>query len=470
MINLKDLIVRISESTINRVEDVSRDDILVGENGLNFLKAKINEINKKAVKWGLEAVKLEVLKEENVKTNADDLDISEFKKQYTVRIIGKSPQVEGFEFIAKIEHTDSGNLINISPDASVSSLPDEYRDADSVCDVCKTKRERHNTFIIKDVKENKLLTVGSGCLKRFLPIDSVSKVIRFAEILEELRGLSEEEIESGGMGRGGSSGNYYAIGEIIFYLSLAYLVMGKKYISKKKAREVADTTGEYLDSTSDVASNIMFYRRNPNSHKTPDFIIRAEEMKPEAKEMSDGILEWIKTHDFKLDAAKKPDMANYFNNLAVLSKSSTVGIKNLGYMGGLLVSYLIDKEMIKKKSESDAQRPSEFVGVIGQKLSIDVTVTSIRGYESAYGYMTIYNFKDDLGNLLVWFSSNNIGIEENKKYSVVGTVKDHKIGDQKYGSKKQTILTRVKAKDSEGNKINEGDLTLESHQNYVNFF
>ena len=70
----------------------------------------------------------------------------------------------------------------------------------------------------------------------------------------------------------------------------------------------------------------------------------------------------------------------------------------------------------------------------------------------------------------MWFSSNNIGIEENKKYSVVGTVKDHKIGDQKYGSKKQTILTRVKAKDSEGNKINEDDLTLESHQNYVDFF
>ena len=84
--------------------------------------------------------------------------------------------------------------------------------------------------------------------------------------------------------------------------------------------------------------------------------------------------------------------------------------------------------------------------------------------------MTIYNFKDDLGNLLVWFSSNNIGIEENKKYSVVGTVKDHKVGDQKYGSKKQTILTRVKAKDYEGNKINEGDLMLEYHQIYVNFF
>lgn len=472
MINLKDLIFRISESTINRVEDVSRDDILVGENGLNFLKAKINEINKKAVKWGLEPVKLEILKEENIKTDADDLDISEFKKQYTVRIIGKSPQVEGYEFIAKIEHTDSGNLINISPDASVSSLPDEYRDADSICDVCKTKRERHNTFIIKDVKENKLLTVGSGCLKRFLPIDSVSKVIRFAEILEELRGLSEEEIESGadGMGGVGSSGNYYDIGEIVFYLSLAYLTMGKKYISKKKAREVADTTGEYLDSTADVASNIMFYRRNPNSKKTPDFINRAEEMKPEAKEMSDRILDWIKTHDFKSDAEKKPEMANYFNNLAVLSKSSTVSIKNLGYMGGLLVSYLIDKEMIKKRDESEAQIQSEFVGAIGQKLSIDVTVTSIRGYESAYGYMTIYNFKDDLGNLLVWFSSNNIGIEENKKYSVVGTVKDHKVGDQKYGSKKQTILTRVKAKDYEGNKINEGDLMLEYHQIYVNFF
>ena len=462
MISLKDLMF-LSESTINRVEDISRDDIVVGQSGLNFLKSKIEEINKKATRWGLEPVELSIIKEEDVKTSAEDLDISEFKKQYTVRIVGKSPHVEGYEFIAKIEHTDSGNLINMSPNASISSLPDEYRDADSVCDVCKTKRERHNTFIIRDEKENKLITVGSGCLKRFLPIDSVNKVIRFAEMLESLRELSEEEIEAGGDRIGGGNSNYYSVSEVIFYLSLAYLVTGK-YISKKKSREVADTTGEYLDSTADVASNLMFYRRNPNA-KTPNYILRAEELKPKAEIMRDDVIAWMKNHDFKADAQRKPEMSNYFLNLDVISKSNNISIKNFGYMGGLLASYLINKEMLKRAADAPLQKPSEFVGTIGQKLSLEVTALAIRGYESAYGFVTIYNFKDADGNLLVWFSSNDIGIEENKKYSIIGTVKDHKTGDQKYGAKKQTILTRVKVKDVDGNKVNESP-----HTDYRNYF
>ena len=160
MTKLKNLI---RESTINRVEDISRDEIIVGVHGLERIKSKLAQINKNAVKWGLPEVKIEIIKEEDIKITNKGGGLDQYKKRYTVKIDGKSPRIEGYEFIAKIEHTDAGNLINISPDSSIKNLPAEYRDADAKCDVCNSKRDRLNTFIIKDEANNKLKMVGSGC-------------------------------------------------------------------------------------------------------------------------------------------------------------------------------------------------------------------------------------------------------------------------------------------------------------------
>lgn len=453
MISLRKLLI--SENTINRVADISRDDIVVGQGGLALLKSKIEEINKKATRWGLDPVKLDIVKEEDIKVNnPGDTGPTQYKKQYTCKMEGKSPQIPGFEFIAKVENTDAGNIINMSPNSSIKELPTEYRDADSKCDVCKSKRERLNTFIIRDEAKNELITVGSTCLKRFLPIDSVSQLINYAEMLESLRSLTQEELDDRDREYSGSntSRNHYDVEELIYYLSLAYLVNGKIYISKKKSEELS-AEDKFVDSTAGLATNIMFYR--PGRDETPDYIIRAEKLKDEAREFTKKVVEYMKSHDFKADAVTKPDMANYFNNLEVLKNSKTANIKNIGYLGGLLASYLINQNMIQKKKEESERKPSEFVGQIGTKISVEATLKSIRGYDGQYGYITIYGFQDTNGNDLVWFSSNDLGIVENDKYKITATVKDHKTSDPKYGSKKQTIITRAKIQTLAGEKVNE---------------
>jgi hypothetical protein len=163
----------------------------------------------------------------------------------------------------------------------------------------------------------------------------------------------------------------------------------------------------------------------------------------------------MKAHDFKADAVAKPEMANYFNNLDVLSKASTANLKNFSYLSGILASYLIEQNMIKKKQQDAAKKPSEYVGQVGDKITnLPVTVVFIRGFESSYGFVTLYSFEDDNGNRLTWFSSSEIGLEEKKKYRIEkATVKAHQVS--KYGGHKETILLRVKMTDLEGNKINE---------------
>lgn len=443
------------ESTISTVEDISKDDIVLSEMGLDVFKIRLDAINKKAVKWGLPEVKFEIIKEENKEIpNKIDPTIKRYKKLFTIKVIGKSPQIEGYEFIAKIEHTDAGNIINIAPDSSIKELPAEYRSADSKCDICKSNRERFNTFIIRDVKNNSLLTVGSTCLKRFLPIDSVNKLINYAEMLEQLRNIGDDIEPDDGEGESGFGGqrNYFDMYNLMFLLAQAYLVKGK-YISAKKAREIADTTGEYIESTADLAKFIMSYRQPPGQ-PTPKEILRAEEVKSEAATLTKEVLDWMKTHDFKADAEKKPEMANYFNNLDVLSKSSVVKLKNLGYLGGILVSYLIERELIKKKEAQASKKPSEFVGKVGEKISFTATLLFQRTFDTQYGVTTLYSFEDTEGNRFTWFSSNDLGITDKTQYKITkATVKAHQVS--KYGGHNETVITRVKLEDMSGNKINE---------------
>jgi hypothetical protein len=439
MIKLKPLII--CETTINRVENISNDDIKVGESGYEYLKNAIAEINKKATKWGLPPVTLDVIKEEMVSVKKEDR--TEFKKIFTLKVEGSSPQITGYEFIAKIEHTDAGNLINISPNSSIKNLPDEYRNADAICDVCKSKRERNNTFIIRDDKTNELLTVGSSCLKRFLPIDSVNKVINFAEILEKLRELIEEkngDFDEGAFSGGGQ--NYFTIEELLMCLAQAYLSTGK-FISKKKANEYYEETGSTIESTVGLASNILYTR--PTGNKIPAFIVRAREVAEKAKELVHQILEWGKSHDFEQDAKNKPEMANYFNNLAVIVKQNHLKSKSLGYLSGLLASYLIEQNQIKKREEKANAPQSEFVGQIGEKITFDATVKFQRQFSGQYGITTLVSLEDDKGNKYTWFASGTPSLEDGKTYRFKATVKNHQVS--KYGGHNETVITRAKITD-----------------------
>jgi hypothetical protein len=465
MIKLKNMLF---ENAIGRVSDISRDDIVVGEGGMQLLNSKIAELNKKALKWGLEPVKLEIIKEENVEIKSDGQSISgpkAFKKIYTCKINGRSPQIEGFEFIAKVEHTDGGNIINIAPDSSIKDLPAEYRSSNSKCDVCNTNRERLNTFIIRDTKTDELKTVGSTCLKRFLPIDDVSKFINYAEMLEQIRSLTQEELDDSDREYYGTgSRNYYDLEELLFHICLAYLVNGKIYISKKRSEELYDD-GQYVESTVQLAQSIMFYSSSQYNEE-PEFIKKSKLLRSDANELTKKVLEFVRNRDFKVDATSKPEMSNYFNNLEVLKNSSVVNLKNLGYIGGMLSSYLIEQNLIKKRNEESEKKISSFVGQIGSKISTTVSLKTVRGYDGQYGHITIYNFQDKDGNDMVWFSSNDLELKEGENYQLTATVKDHKTSDPKYGSKKQTILTRAKVKTIEGDKINENSYV----NDYKNYF
>lgn len=110
-------------------------------------------------------------------------------------------------------------------------------------------------------------------------------------------------------------------------------------------------------------------------------------------------------------------------------------------------SFNIDAQKIinEKIAKMQPQSTSTWIGKIGDKLKgIKVKLTSKYNFETRYGVSTIYNFEDEEGNVLVWFSSTIQEVEPGEWCTIKScTIKDH----SEYKNVKQTILTRCSIKE-----------------------
>lgn len=110
---------------------------------------------------------------------------------------------------------------------------------------------------------------------------------------------------------------------------------------------------------------------------------------------------------------------------------------------------------------------NQYIGKIGDKITFEATVKSIREFDSNYGYnrsFNIYVLEDAEGNTIVWKTSSmmmvdeginrpNYYIKRGDKLSINATVKDHK----EYKGTNQTVILRPKY------KVLSKSLTREEH-------
>ena len=99
---------------------------------------------------------------------------------------------------------------------------------------------------------------------------------------------------------------------------------------------------------------------------------------------------------------------------------------------------------------------NQYIGNIGDKITFEATVKSIKEFPSSYGYnrsFNIYTMEDADGNVIVWKSSSIMMVDEGPNYtpyfikrgdklSITATVKDHKV----YKDANQTVILRPKYK------------------------
>lgn len=96
----------------------------------------------------------------------------------------------------------------------------------------------------------------------------------------------------------------------------------------------------------------------------------------------------------------------------------------------------------KRIESEELAAATKHVGTIGEKITVEATLTFTKVIQGHYGSKLLMNFKDADGNCLVWWNSGSKfwDIEQGAKVTLTGTVKDH--GD--YNGTKQTTLLRCR--------------------------
>lgn len=149
--------------------------------------------------------------------------------------------------------------------------------------------------------------------------------------------------------------------------------------------------------------------------------------------------DWIKEHGGRFN--------NFFNWYFI----SDIDVEKLELPEGLTLKKVewekvaVNDETLKKESEIKAylesliypEDESQFVGTVGERIVVEVTVEKNITLEGYYGIQHMHVMRSDDGNVFVWTTTTKDWAVGSKK-NIRGTVKEHKT----YRNTHQTVLTR----------------------------
>lgn len=391
----------------------------IPESAIDSLETKLATIRRKCAKYGCEFSysrigetfkKVEIQDDEGIRT---EVTIKAIEVEVSDTAIAES----GWELAGKIEHLETGNLIHSFGDATI---PDWYRSASPRCEHCNSDRHRKETYVLYHAKNNAWKQVGSSCLKDFTGYVSAEMAAAVASVYALLDQVSEDRIHIA------SSPKYFDTESVI-----CYAIECVKHWGYHKSEEGNDATRERV-------------RDLMHRHMKLPASIDAVTFDP----MSTANLQTFEDLRSRLLALNAED--DYTNNLQVLLRAEEVPEKRLGILVSAVPYY---NNLIARDVEQRNTSNSEFVGNVGDKLTIDIaTVKLVNIYDGYYGSTWRYQIVDAHGNVFMWDASSpmwdTVCVEDSPKGDVIeglplqikGTIKKH----DEFRNIKQTWLTRCR--------------------------
>lgn len=369
---------------------------------LGILQHKIDKLNKKAQKFGSGDIRLV-----QVGRRTEELN----REWYIVAVEGEPVKFEGFTFVARLDHnTDPTGASNIVYSMPGEELPAEWRSADASCNHCGFRRNRKDTFIMRNHETNNYIQVGRTCLKDFFGHDP-AEVARRAQFIVNVHDMVREA----------KGGEAYMTDRrhinLTAYLAQVSLSIDEHGWTSTAAARESDSD---LLSTRDDALDEMFSWPNGTG------------VVPGGEDHDNAVktIEYILT----LDPAK----SNFNFNMVQLAKLLIIDWKATGIAAAMVFCYNrhVEQQAAAAQPKQDLSG-SVYVGEIKERLTINVTVLSTKKKEGEYGSYNITRMLDDSGNLYVSFGT--FKADPDTRIQIRGTVKRF----NEFNGTKQTILNRV---------------------------
>ena len=306
-------------------------------------------------------------------------------------------KINGWEFVATLEHTSNGNLIRKIRDDI--KIPNEYRTCPAKCDHCNSNRgrARKDTYIVYNEDTLEFKQVGSSCLKEYTGLDAEICAM-YASILKEAESASFEDEEWDEEMKALANAGVI---DSFTYFNSSYI----KWLANKIISESGYTKGKMSD---------IIYKKLDN------------------KDTNNKI-------DSKLDNEIKKyldtlDTENDFNyNMQTIWNMEYVQSKHFALIAVAIYSYTT----YKVNSEG-----TEYAGEIGDKIELQVKNCRVlyrkdnRGYSYYAEDTKVYEIIDNNGLTYIWDTPQTVESGD----VIKATIKQLK----EFRGKKQTVITRGK--------------------------
>ena len=389
------------------------------EGNMERLEKKLNRIANKCKKYGCD-FKYEQVGESfrEIKDDNGNIITARFVQ---IDVEGKA-LINDWEFIATVEHTEKGNIINRANNAV--EVPERYYDSKPVCEHCNSSRARKNTYIVRNVNSGEFKQVGKSCLNDFTNGMSAEGIAHYMSLFEEVIA-----------GEAPYPGSHF-----------------ESYIDKMEGMQfIAETIRKFgyvrthdsgLSTAARALNYLDAYYKDAGRHMQAILEKEMEDVSfdhnaPEVIAEAKTVLDWIADQD---------EENNYFHNLKVVCASEYIKRRNFGLLASVFPAHNRELDRMAEKAERErkaaAERANEansvHVGNVKDRITVDVhSYKCVTSFDSDFGTVRIYKFVDVNGNVFTWKTGN---IVDGDVKTITGTIKGH----NEYRGIKQTELTRCR--------------------------
>jgi hypothetical protein len=351
----------------------------------------------------------------------------------SITLEGETPRIGPWSLVASIDNVGGQPFFRPVPGQDV---PERFRNTDpTACDYCKKNiTTRLETFIVHNSDTDEFQQVGRQCIKDFLGWD-VNVIVRWFEFINDLIGEYDEDRDWGGYVR-----PEYKPEEIVRLAAQVTSIDGR-YIKSENGED--STKNKVLDLLNPPRGGTQSYER---------WLVEVFNKYNSQPDLADRI--------FNATMNALPTLntnGDWAYNLMTCMNAANIGSRQIGVTASAVVLGLraIEDDMNARRDEIAADKPSnEFIGNVGEKVSIPVTIIDMKYIDSNYGGSYLITMGDENGNSVKWFASsdpfaprihnwdNPYSVTDNigKTVNITGTVKKH----EEFKGRKSTMLTRCK--------------------------
>ena len=108
-----------------------------------------------------------------------------------VFIHGDAPVVEGWQFIATVDHKGQTPIVNRQPYTAADVDLHEFECRSNTCDHCGYTRNRNDVLVLRNVATGELMQLGRNCAADFFRSKDASGILSVSDWLSQVSDLSE---------------------------------------------------------------------------------------------------------------------------------------------------------------------------------------------------------------------------------------------------------------------------------------